>query len=135
MDRQVDSIARNDRLIGMMKKRQRTIDEQGRYKAYSMEQLTSRFADIRARQEAKLEALGTATSTTNYEDRAKFDIDSKKPIELKALKTKAPAKVIEITPGDLRKPLPQPPAGAVTGKPTASAPSTGTSDASVALNR
>ncbi|HYE60536.1 MAG TPA: hypothetical protein VD997_00945 [Phycisphaerales bacterium] len=138
MDRQVDSIARNDRLIDMMEKRQRTLDEQGRYKAASLEQLSSRFADIRARQEAKLEALGTATSTTNYEDRAKYDLDSKKPAELETLKSKAPAKVIEITPADIRKNPPtstQPPAGAVTGKPTASAPAAGTSGDSVALRR
>lgn len=135
MDRQVDSIARNDRLIDMMEKRQRTLDEQGRYKAHSMEQLAGRFADIRARQEAKLEALGTASSTVNYEDRAKYDLDSKKPAELKTLKSKAPAKVIEITPADIRKAPLTPPAGAVTGKPTASAPAAGTSDQSVALRR
>jgi hypothetical protein len=139
MDRQVDSIARNERLIEMMEKRQRTIDEQGRYKAYSLEQLNSRFADIRARQEAKLEAMGTGTTTVNYEDRAKYDIDRTKPAQLKASQllkpTKARAKVIEITPGDLNKPLPQAPAGTATGKPTASATPSTTSDNSVALNR
>jgi len=139
MDRQVDSIARNDRLIEMMEKRQRTIDDQGRYKAYSLEQLSSRFADIRARQEAKLEAMGTATSTVNYEDRAKYELDRSKPSEIKASQllksSKAPARVIEITPSDLRKPLPQAPAGTATGKPTASATPSTTSDNSVALNR
>jgi hypothetical protein len=78
MDRQVDSIARNERLIGMMEKRQETLDEQGRYNANSLEQLSSRFADIRAKQEAKLEVLGTSSNALNYEDRAKIDLDSRK---------------------------------------------------------
>ena len=58
MDRQVDSIARNERLIEVMAKRQRTIDEQSRYGAQSLDQLAAKFADIRAKQEAKLESLG-----------------------------------------------------------------------------
>jgi predicted RNase H-like nuclease (RuvC/YqgF family) len=132
MDRQVDSIARNERLIDVMEKRQQTLDEQGRYKAHSLEQLSGRFADIRARQEAKLEALGTASSTTNYEDRAKFDIDSKKPMEFKKplLKTKTPATVIEITPADLKKPAP-----AAAPKATANAPAESTSEQPLALKR
>lgn len=76
MDRQVDSISRNERLIGMMEKRQETLDEQGRYRSNSLEQLSSRFADIRAKQEAKLEVLGQSSNATNYEDRAKFDLDA-----------------------------------------------------------
>jgi predicted ribosome quality control (RQC) complex YloA/Tae2 family protein len=129
MDRQVDSIARNERLIDMMEKRQRTLDEQGRYKAHSLDQLAGRFADIRARQEARLESLGTASSTINYEDRAKFDIDAKKPIELRSSirPSRAPATVIEITPADVRKPLPAAP------KPTANTAPTATSDKSLAL--
>lgn len=78
MDRQVETISRNDRLIGMMEKRQQTIEEQSRYKADSVGQLSQRFASIRAKQEAKLEALGTSTNTINYEDRAKFELDSQK---------------------------------------------------------
>jgi predicted RNase H-like nuclease (RuvC/YqgF family) len=78
MERQVDSIARNERLITMMEKRQRTLDENSRYKAHSLDQLSGRFADIRAKQEARMEALGTSTTTLNYEDRAKFDLDARK---------------------------------------------------------
>jgi phage shock protein A len=62
MDRQVDTIARNDRLITMMEKRQRTLDDQGRYGADSIQQLSSRFADIRSRQEARLETLGQSSN-------------------------------------------------------------------------
>lgn len=112
MDRQVDSIARNERLIEVMAKRQRTIDEQSRYGAHSLDQLAGKFADIRAKQEAKLEALGTATSTLNYEDRAKFEIDATRaftptsPISPSNFAPKARPKIIEITPYDLSAPTP-----------------------------
>lgn len=78
LDRQVDQISRNDRLIDLMEKRQRTIDQQSRYQAGSLDQLAARFADIRAKQEARLDALGSNTVTDNYEDRAKFDLDARK---------------------------------------------------------
>jgi predicted RNase H-like nuclease (RuvC/YqgF family) len=106
MDRQVDSISRNDRLIAMMEKRQQTLDEQSRYHAHSLDQLAGRFADIRAKQEARLEALGSSTTTINYEDRAKFDLDARKPFEHKDQEARpvvpAPT-VIEITPQGVHK--------------------------------
>ncbi|MFZ4574955.1 MAG: hypothetical protein ACOYN0_11195 [Phycisphaerales bacterium] len=112
MDRQVDSIARNERLIGMMEKRQRTIDQQSRYGAHSLDQLSGRFADIRAKQEAKLEALGTGTTTLNYEDRAKLDIDTEQSRVAPTTLRPAPSRptVIEIRPEDSAEqtPAPQP---------------------------
>ncbi|MBM4109654.1 MAG: hypothetical protein FJ255_12745 [Phycisphaerae bacterium] len=77
LDRQVDSIARNDRMIEMMEKRQRTIDEQSRYRAHSLDQLQGRFAEIRAKQEAQLESFGRVQAGANYEDRAKIDLDAR----------------------------------------------------------
>jgi predicted RNase H-like nuclease (RuvC/YqgF family) len=127
MDRQVDSISRNNRLIGMMEKRQGTLDEQSRYHAHSLDQLAGRFADIRAKQEARLEALGSATTTINYEDRAKYDIDARKPFEAKDKEDSkalhvAPT-VIEITPdspqGTHREPTGPTPPVAPSGKPLA----------------
>lgn len=76
LDRQVDAIARNDRMIEMMQKRQRTIDEQSRYRAASLDQLQSRLADIRAGQEATLQALAGSTATRSYEERAKYELDA-----------------------------------------------------------
>lgn len=107
MDRQVDSIARNERLIGMMEKRQRTLDQAGRYGADSMQQLSTRFADIRAKQEARLETLSQSTNINNYEDRAKLQIDVQRSTRTGVSLTK-PARpgVIEIKPGDLARPLP-----------------------------
>lgn len=102
MDRQVDSISRNNRLISMMEKRQRTLDEQSRYHAHSLDQLAGRFADIRAKQEARLEALGSATATINYEDRAKYDLDARKPLDAKEKQAVQPLRiaptVVEIRP-------------------------------------
>lgn len=113
MDRQVDSIARNERLIGMMEKRQRTLDEQGRYRSNSLEQLSSRFADIRAKQEAKLEVLGTSSNAVNYEDRAKIDLDSARAFgKSHGLDPIAPSipGVIEITPDTVIPAVPAKPA-------------------------
>ncbi len=118
MDRQIDSIARNDRLIKMMEKRQRTIDEQSRYSAHSLDQLAGRFADIRAKQEAKLETLGTPGTSLNYEDRAKMELDSKRATEGPAagamenfkpssLKPLTRPSVIEIRPESRKAPAPE----------------------------
>lgn len=76
LDRQVDAIARNDRMIEMMEKRQHTIDEQSRYRVASLDQLHARLADIRANQEATLQALAGSGATKSYEDRAKYELDA-----------------------------------------------------------
>lgn len=113
LDRQVDSIARNDRMISMMEKRQRTIDEQSRYSANSLDQLQGRFADIRAKQEAKLETFGGVSTGVNYEDRAKVDIDTRKSYHKYEGDTIKPSNfgkklsrgaVIHITPDDVKSP-------------------------------
>lgn len=109
MDRQVDTIARNDRLITMMEKRQRTLDDQGRYGADSLQQLSSRFADIRSRQEARLETLGQSSNINSYEDKAKLQLDSQRAYRSMVTPSRGPAPkptVIEITPRDLQTPLP-----------------------------
>lgn len=108
MDRQVDTISRNERLIGMMEKRQRTLDTQGRYTTNSLDQLSSQFADIRAKQEARLETLGQSSNALNYEDRAKFDLDARRQFEVPTSSFDAlPAfpsspTVIEITPDTIK---------------------------------
>lgn len=101
LDRQVDTIARNDRLINMMERREKTIAEQSRYSAGSLEHVQGRFADIRSKQEARLKTLGTSTATSNYEDRAKYDLDGKVGRALPELKTLEPKPaIIEIRPED-----------------------------------
>ena len=107
LDRQVDAIARNERMIDLMEKRERTIDEHSRYRVASLDQLQGRFADIRSQQEAELASLGRSTETTNYEDRAKLLLDRESadsPFAPRALPSAVEIKpeVIEITPEDLQ---------------------------------
>ncbi|GJQ29847.1 MAG: hypothetical protein HBSAPP03_17310 [Phycisphaerae bacterium] len=103
MDRQVDTIARNERLITIMEKRQRTLDENSRYHAGSMQNLSSRFADIRAKQEARLESLATSTNVNSYEERAKIQMDATRTYKTLTPRVSAPKpNVIEITPRDLQ---------------------------------
>lgn len=105
LDRQVDSIARNERMIDVLSKRQASIDEQSRYKAASLDHIQAKVADIRARQEAELASLAAGAQQTDYEQKAKLDIDSKAAQEHKhGPATKASLKVrksevIEIRPG------------------------------------
>ncbi len=80
LDRQIDSIGRNDRMIETMQKRQDSIDEHSRYRVNSLEQLTARFSEIRSKQEAQLASLGKAKETMNYENRAKIDLDARNTI-------------------------------------------------------
>lgn len=105
LDRQVDSIARNDRMIEILQRRQEAIDEQSRYKVASVDHLQSKIADIRAKQEAELAGLAGAEQRTNYEARAKMELDTKAAqAALKDAATRKPdakpakGEVIEIRP-------------------------------------
>lgn len=75
LDRQIDAISRNDRMIEIIKDRQDGLEEQSRYRAASLDQITSKLADVRARQEATLEALAKAADHFSYEDAAKSQLD------------------------------------------------------------
>jgi len=75
LSRQVDAIARNERLIDLMESRNQTIEECSRYDAISLDQLTSRLAEVRSRQEAELEFLSTRRADTDYEDMARMELD------------------------------------------------------------
>lgn len=100
LDRQIDAIGRNDRLIEVMQKRQETIDEHSRYRVASLDQLTSHFAEIRTKQEAKLQTLGKHTETENYENMAKRQLDARNLQKPGAVEFSRPVKptIIEIRP-------------------------------------
>lgn len=105
VDRQVDSIARNERMIEVLKRRQASIDEQSRYRATSLDGLQGRIGDIRARQEAELAALAAGSGRSSYEQRAKAELDAvgaaralKEAAEQRAREATR-TKVIEIRPG------------------------------------
>lgn len=111
LDRQVDSIARNDRMIDMLSKRQKSIDEHSRYKAASLDHITTRVSDIRARQEGELASLNTGDARSDYESRAKMTMDresAKGSLRTIQTKTEKPKDVIRINakPGDEKAPPP-----------------------------
>lgn len=75
LDAQIDTIARNDRLIEMMEDRQATIDEHSRFQANSLDQLNARLNGIRTEQRARLESIARKDRDVNYVDQAQFLID------------------------------------------------------------
>lgn len=78
LDHQVDAIARNDRLLEMLEKRQKMIDDRSRYDVVSLEQVNSRLAQIRTKQESQFEALDKAADRLNYEDLASQQVEAEK---------------------------------------------------------
>jgi hypothetical protein len=76
LSRQVDSIARNERLIGLLEKRNRTIEECSNYDVSTLDQLTGRLSEIRSRQEAELDMLSSHQGQTDYEDLARMELNS-----------------------------------------------------------
>jgi len=86
LERQVDAVARNERLIDLMEKRNKTIEEMSRYEAGSLDQIQSRLAGIRNRQEAELQVLSSSSNQMSYEQRAEYELDSAgKQVEAAAL--------------------------------------------------
>jgi len=74
LDRQVDAIARNEKLIDMLEKRKRTIEECSRYEVASLDQMVSKLAEVRARQQAELDVLTGQGSAVDYEEIAKMQL-------------------------------------------------------------
>ncbi len=101
LDRQIDAIGRNERMISIMGDRQKTLDEQSRYRAGSLDQVTARLADIRAKQEAQLQSLAAVQDHFSYEDEAKRELDrqsSAQPRQAVTPSAKVTKKVIEVDP-------------------------------------
>lgn len=74
LDRQVDAIARNEKLIDMLEKRKKTIEECSRYESHSLDQMVARLAEVRARQQAELDMLTTDGKQLDYEDVARMQL-------------------------------------------------------------
>lgn len=118
LDREVDSIARNERMIDLMKKREAAIDEHSRYRVESLDQYKARFAQIRARQEAQIQSMSTTSKAGDYESAAKIQLDAEAGAKAAAVRPSiaAPAirtleiapEVIEIGPEDLDGSTPTP---------------------------
>jgi chromosome segregation ATPase len=75
LDMQIDSIARNDRMIAMMEDRQKTIDEHSRYRAAGLDQLDSHIARIRSEQQARLESIAGRQQDKDYLREAQYLLD------------------------------------------------------------
>ncbi len=124
LDRQVDAIARNDRMIAMLEKRQKLFDEQDRYEAASADHVRGNIAQTLAKQEAKLAALANDTTIDDYVTTAETELNIMSRVDgsqslgnlsaghardILVLPSAAPADapVIEITPEGTERSLPQ----------------------------
>lgn len=74
LNRQIDAIARNDRLLELLEKRNKTIEECSRYEAVSLDQITSRLDQIKGKQEASLDLYANEERATDYEALARQQI-------------------------------------------------------------
>ena len=75
LNRQVDAIARNERLIDMLSERQEMLDQYSSMEIKSLDGMTSRLGEVRSRQEAELEFLAQGQDSNDYEGMARIQID------------------------------------------------------------
>jgi len=74
LEREVESIARNERLIELLQKRERTLEGASRYEAVSLNGITAELSRIRIEQEARLDRLAATQESTDYEDVATMQL-------------------------------------------------------------
>lgn len=78
LDRQIDSIQRNEKLIELTEQQQATLDSYERYgKVGNLKQLEAKLAELRTIQEAQLQALAKRGLQKDYEQEA-MGVDSPK---------------------------------------------------------
>ncbi len=77
LDRQIDAVQRNERLIKLTEQQQATLESYNRFgKIRNLKQLEAKLAEIRAFQQAQLETLEKRGVHYDYEERARFELDS-----------------------------------------------------------
>ena len=81
LERQVDSIARNERLIELIEKRNRTIEECSRFDVVSLDQVSAKLAQVRQRQEAQLDVLSSVPQKDSYEEAARVELEAQRSLE------------------------------------------------------
>lgn len=75
LDRQIDAIERNERLITMTEEMQNTLEDYSKFERVgNLKQLESKLAELRMVQQAQLEQLQKRSRTDNYEDRARSEV-------------------------------------------------------------
>ena len=76
LDRQIDAIARNDRLIEMTQEQQALLAEYDKFgNLDNLDQLEAKLAELKTVQEAQLQTLAKRGVRSDYEDRARDAID------------------------------------------------------------
>jgi chromosome segregation ATPase len=74
LDRQIDAIERNERLITLTEQQQATLASYEKFgKIGSLKQLEAKLAELRAVQEAQLESLSKRGVNMDYENRAQYE--------------------------------------------------------------
>lgn len=76
LDRQIDSVARKERMVNVMEDRQERIDELSRYHVASLDQFKSVLAKRQAELESRISSIADREEQTDYEDKAAFQIDT-----------------------------------------------------------
>jgi chromosome segregation ATPase len=80
LEREIESIERNDRLIELTQEQEATLRSFDRFgKVANLKQIQSKLAELRAVQQAQLESLSKRGVDRNYEARAEFDLNANTP--------------------------------------------------------
>lgn len=82
LERQIDSVARNNRLIKMLEESQATLDEMCNFSVGSLEAFHAELDRIRVSQEAELDYLTSEESQLSYEERARLELENETPVEI-----------------------------------------------------
>ena len=78
LDRQIDAIERNERLITLTEEQQATLASYEKFgKVGNLKQIEAQLARLRTEQEAQLDTLSKQGVNTDYENRAQFEMNSK----------------------------------------------------------
>ena len=75
LERQIDAVARKERMVGMMAERQKRLDELSRYDVASVDQFKASLAKRTAELDSRLATLAKRDRQGSYEDVAKVQID------------------------------------------------------------
>lgn len=77
LDRQIDAVERNERLITLTEQQQQTLASYEKFgKIGSLKQLEAKLAELRAVQEAQLESLSKKGVHMDYENRAQYEMST-----------------------------------------------------------
>jgi chromosome segregation ATPase len=75
LEQQVDTIARNDRMIDLLDKREKAMRKYDSYTANSLDQVHGNIAKVLAEQEGRLQMLAQAQHEVSYKDKAEHELN------------------------------------------------------------